>query len=170
MPSPSPISLHHLSPSRSNLRLKSETESSLNESTPIYNSALLACVAPRQHLLQTYNLIQEVPAFRDALALLRVWANQRGYGSYHDPRGSIAGFEGRGYFWTALLTVLIVGEETTLGRSSKQSARRTVGKGLSSYQLFRAALDFLGKFVGRSSTASPDVDLKRNMISAQIVS
>lgn len=132
--------------------------------------AMLACTTPRSQLLRTYDTIQNVPTFRDALALLRVWANQRGYSPYRDPRGSIAGFEGRGYFWAALLTILIVGEEPKSSRTSKQSRWRTVGKGLSSYQLFRASLDFLCKPSIRLFVTYPNIDLKQAMTSVQKLS
>ena len=48
-----------------------------------------------------------------------------------------------------MLECLVLGEEGTvsggLGGFSKKEKRRPLGKGLSSYQLFKAALDFLGK-------------------------
>lgn len=83
----------------------------------------------------------ESPAFPDALALLRIWANQRGYGAGN--KVSVRGFHNLGAFWTLLLAALILGEELVPGRDKQR--RRSIGKGLSSYQLFRAALDLLGK-------------------------
>lgn len=92
---------------------------------------------------------------RDALALLRVWANQRGYGagsrfsvdgksSYPMAGYCVRGFEGLGVWWGCVLEVLVSGEELQ-GEKAKRSGagRPLVGRGLSSYQLFRAALDFL---------------------------
>ena len=35
---------------------------------------------PKAHLLAVHDLKNDIPAFGDALTLLRVWANQRGYG------------------------------------------------------------------------------------------
>jgi len=97
-----------------------------------------------------------VPSFSDALALLRVWANQRGFGAGFVPgRGKgtrnycVRGFEGLGAWWACLLEILILGEEPVKGsgvnKGGKRNQRPLVGKGLSSYQLFRAALDFLGE-------------------------
>lgn len=55
----------------------------------------------------------------------------------------VRGFEGKGGWWAAVLGLLIGGEERS-GSAKSGKARRPIGKGLSSYQLFRAALDFLG--------------------------
>ena len=96
------------------------------------------------------------PSFADALALLRVWANQRGFGAGFVPgRGKgrrnycVRGFEGIGAWWACVLEVLILGEEPMEdaggNKRRKRDQRPLVGKGLSSYQLFRAALDFLGE-------------------------
>ncbi|KAF8623754.1 hypothetical protein AX15_006197 [Amanita polypyramis BW_CC] len=146
-----PIPLQRLSPSHSNIRIKTpspsqEDTSPLNNDlppTPIYNTHFLQCLTPKQHLLSTYALKQESPAFTDALTLLRVWANQRGYGE--GSRLCIRGFKGKGSWWSALLQLLVRGEEpSSLG--AKGAARRALGRGLSSYQLFRAALDVLAKF------------------------
>ncbi|KAI5119545.1 hypothetical protein M0805_008531 [Coniferiporia weirii] len=154
LPNSAPISLHHLSPDRCNLRVRSAegSEEAVTLNTPIYNSDLLLCTAARAHLLQTHELLHEVPSFRDALALLRVWANQRGYSPGPKGRGCIIGFEGKGFFWASLLGVLLVGEDYTGRIAPKAASRRTVGRGLSSYQLFRAALDFLAK---RDFAANP---------------
>jgi U3 small nucleolar RNA-associated protein 22 len=129
----SPIPLHRLSPSHSNIRTSSPASPSAPQpSTPIYNTALLLAFASKPHLLSTYTLLNTITSFHDALTLLRVWANQRGY--THD---GIFGFDGKGGLWSAVLGVVLGGEEG--------GKRKPVGKGLSSYQLFRAALDFFGR-------------------------
>lgn len=56
----------------------------------------------------------------------------------------VRGFDGKGPWWAGLLGLLIAGEERTA--SGAKSTRKPLGRGLSSYQLFRAALDFLGNF------------------------
>ncbi|THH05718.1 hypothetical protein EW145_g4591 [Phellinidium pouzarii] len=147
LPTPSPVSLHHLSSTRCNLRVKSfgDTKDASPCATPIYNSDLFICTTPRIHLLHTHEFIQEVPSFVDALALLRVWANQRGYSPGPKDKGCVIGFEDKGFFWTALIRFLFVGEDDFGQKMSKGTSRKTVGRGLSSYQLFRAALDFLAK-------------------------
>ena len=144
LPSDSPIPLQRLAPNRSNIRTASTSEDGPEGlSTPLYNTALLVATTPRAHLLRVYHMKQQVPAFDDALTLLRVWANQRGYGEGN--KMSVRGFEGKGVFWASVLDLLINGEESSVhngGRST--SKRKPLGKGLSSYQLFRAALDFFG--------------------------
>ena len=92
--------------------------------------------SPQPYVLSVNTLKDNVPAFRDAFTLLRVWANQRGYGE--GQRICIRGFEGSGPLWNAVLESLIRGEEP-----SGRTRRRPLGNGLSSYQLFKATLDFL---------------------------
>ena len=87
--------------------------------------------------------MQSSPAFRDAYILLRVWANQRGYG---EGPLCVRGFEAKGSLWASVLSVVIDGEAPLPVHGKGNIARRRpVGKNLSSYQLFRASLDFLGK-------------------------
>ncbi|KAF5391146.1 hypothetical protein D9757_003000 [Collybiopsis confluens] len=144
----SPISLHRLSPVHANIRVPtdSDNDKSLTLPTPLYNTALLTSLVPRIQLLSAHAVQQATPAFNDALTLLRVWANQRGYGEAGSTGLSIRGFEGKGPWWTALLIYLLLGEEpTSAGKGVGRAKSRPLGKGLSSYQLFRAALDFLAK-------------------------
>ncbi|EMD32469.1 hypothetical protein CERSUDRAFT_108867 [Gelatoporia subvermispora B] len=144
LPSTSPITISRLSPSRSNIR-SSTSSTSPELPTPLYNAALLLSLTPKPHLLTVHALKESVPAFADALALLRVWAHQRGYGAGNHL--CIRGFEGRGMFWVSVLALLINGEEPPQAAGFRKSAskRRPLGKGLSSYQLFKAALDFLAR-------------------------
>ncbi|KAG8221585.1 Nrap protein [Butyriboletus roseoflavus] len=146
LPPSHPIPLHRLSPSHSNVRVQPALDtlfSMSKPSTPIYNTAILLSTFPKLSLLSTNALMESSPAFRDAHTLLRVWANQRGYGE-----GSLCihGFEGKGSWWASVLGFLLDGEEPlpVLGKG-KTGGRKSVGKGLSSYQLFRASLDFLAK-------------------------
>ncbi|KAI0916701.1 hypothetical protein AcV5_003115 [Taiwanofungus camphoratus] len=142
----SPIPLSRLAPSRSNLRTSSAPDAHPETPTPLYNTALLLAATYKPHLLAAHALREAVPAFGDALALLRVWAHQRGYSA--GDRLCVRGFEGRGPWWAALLELLVSGEEPLgVGASFGKAAtkRKPLGKGLSSYQLFKAALDFLAK-------------------------
>ncbi|KAJ4474430.1 Nrap protein [Lentinula aciculospora] len=154
----SPIPLHRLSPAHANIRITPESYSSLNTNldnaedpsklpSPLYNTALLTSLIPKSYLLSVHAIQQSVPAFSDALALLRVWANQRGYGESGEKGVSVRGFDGKGPWWAALLMYLVQGEEpTSAGKKlGRQGNRKPLGKGLSSYQLFRAVLDFLAK-------------------------
>ncbi|EED77719.1 predicted protein [Postia placenta Mad-698-R] len=136
----SPIPLQRLSPARSNIRTSGDAS---DTPTPLYNSAIALCTAYKRHFLGTHNLKESVPAFADALALLRVWANQRGYGA--GDRLCVRGFERRGMFWVSVLELLVHGEESAAGGFGKAVKRKPLGKGLSSYQLFKAALDFLAR-------------------------
>lgn len=54
------------------------------------------------------------------------------------------GFQDKGLFWGELLGMLINGEDTRV-KGSRSKKRKPLGGGLSSYQLFRGALDFLGE-------------------------
>ncbi|KAL0952389.1 hypothetical protein HGRIS_006665 [Hohenbuehelia grisea] len=135
-----PIPLHRLSPSHSNIRISS-TSDDIHPPTPIYNTSILTCFSPRSHLLSSHNLASQSPAFADAITLLRIWANQRGYGS--GTRPCVHGFQNKGPFWAGVLSAVILGDEPI--QTTKSSRRKPLGKGLSSYQLFRAALDFLVK-------------------------
>ncbi|KAG8936688.1 hypothetical protein FRC02_000146 [Tulasnella sp. 418] len=135
-----PIPFHRLSPSHGNIRC--ERDSSQPSAitwipSPLYNNQLLQAYTPIVHLLYIYKFTSEFKSFADALALLRVWANQRGYG---EGKKSVMGFESLGNWWGFLLGYLMLGNEG----DGKTGARfKPLGRGLSSYQLFRGALDFL---------------------------
>ncbi|KAJ7352492.1 Nrap protein [Mycena albidolilacea] len=146
LPAKSPIPLHRLSPSHSNIRISGDNDAE-SVSTPIYNSSLLTALMPKTHLLSTFALKEHTPSFSDALALLRVWANQRGYGA--GSRLCVWGFDSLGSWWAVLLGLLVFGEEP----KGKGTKRKPLGRGLSSYQLFRAALDFLSRHDFRKDTA-----------------
>ena len=145
----SPIPQTKLSPTRSNFRVHPSDSTDFsheNVPTPLYNAVLMLTFSPRPHVLSVNTLKDDVPAYRDAFSLLRVWANQRGYGE--GQRTCIRGFESAGPWWSAVLELLIRGEGPS-GRS--KAKRRPLGNGLSSYQLFKAALDFLCMFSLRQS-------------------
>ena len=144
----SPISLKHVDPTHCNIRVPS---SSNDVATHRYNDALLQSTTAVPHLLSTYETKKSVESFSDALALLRIWANQRGYCRGRDG-WSVLGFEDRGPFWLGLLELMIKGDASARGSKSRV---KPVGRGLSSYQLFKATIGFLGAldvpvFVGRS--------------------
>ncbi|KAF9219296.1 Nrap protein [Gyrodon lividus] len=140
LPPSHPIPLNRLSPSHSNVRIHVHSKLPSSFPTPIYNTALLLSTFPKLSLLSTNALTRSSPAFSDAHALLRIWANQRGYG---EGAMCVRGFEGKGSWWAAVLGLIINGEEPVVGKTGKAGTRRPMGNGLSSYQLFRASLDFL---------------------------
>lgn len=111
-----------------------------NLPTPYYNTSVLLSLTPKPDLLTAHALKQTAPAFGDALTLLRVWANQRGYGE--GERMCVRGFEGKGAWWAAVIELLVGGEES-VGGAKNTKERKVVRKGMSSYQIFRAVLDFL---------------------------
>lgn len=139
--SSSPLSSSRLFPSHSNVRVPSSS-SPPNFPTPIYNNAILLSTCAKEALMSTHELKNALPAFHDAYTLLRVWANQRGYG---DGELCVRGFERKGSFWAGLLRYLSLGDELVGTKSGSAKLRKPLGKGLSSYQLFKAALDFLAK-------------------------
>ena len=106
-------------------------------------TAIQKCYTPRNHLLNVYHDIQEVLAYRDALTLLRIWANQRGYCMGTSKRHYLAGFESRGMLWSALLSLVIAGGDRVNATGGSTQALRPIGRGISSYQLFKAALNLL---------------------------
>lgn len=111
LPSPSPIPHHRLSPSHSNIRISSQSSDvSTHLPTPHYNTSVLVSFTPLLDLLAAHALKQTAPAFGDALTLLRVWANQRGYGE--GERMCVRGFEGKGAWWAAVIGLLIGGEDS----------------------------------------------------------
>ncbi|KIY65485.1 Nrap protein [Cylindrobasidium torrendii FP15055 ss-10] len=132
----SPLLLQRLAPSECSVRSAGDDA---RKPTPMYNTALLTALSPPSHLLSVHKWQQEAAAFTDALTLLRVWANQRGF--CEGSRMQVRGFEGKGPWWSTLLGLLVTGEET-VGKPK----RKPLGRGLSSYQFFKAALDFLATF------------------------
>lgn len=143
MGSSSPIPVQRLSPAKANIRVSPSDGASEDAQSPVYNTSLLLTTTPKTQLLRSHHLKGLVNAYSDALTLLRVWANQRGY-----TRGRklcIAGFESANFFWSAVLDLTFNGEEPKTSTSTKSTTRKTLGRGLSSYQLFRSALDFLGR-------------------------
>jgi U3 small nucleolar RNA-associated protein 22 len=141
----SPIRLSRLSPTRSNLHIhvsESADSGHHNLATPLYNAVLMLAFSPQRDVLSVNMLKNDTPGYRDALALLRVWAYQRGYGEGR--RTCIGGFEGSGPLWNSVLELLIRGDEY---HDTTNPKRRPFGNGLSSYQLFKAALNFLCMYV-----------------------
>ena len=141
----SPIRQTRCSPARSNFRvhLHDMADSDYeNRPTPLYNSLLMLASSPLRDVLSVNTLKYDIPAYHDTLSLLRVWANQRGYGEGR--RTCIWGFEGAGSLWSTLLELLVRGGEPRGENDPKTFPSRA---GLSSYQLFKATLDLLCRCV-----------------------
>ena len=139
-----PIRQTRLTPTRSNFRVQLHDLANShyeNHPTPLYNAIVMLASSPLRDVLSVNMLKNDIPAYYDALSLLRVWANQRGYGEGR--RTCIRGFEGVGPLWTALLELLVRGGEPRGEKNAKSLPSRA---GLSSYQLFKAVLDLLCRF------------------------
>jgi U3 small nucleolar RNA-associated protein 22 len=110
-------------------------------------------MTPTAHLLLMYSAAKEITHFKEATALLRVWANQRGYGKGNK---TVFGFEALGSWWGFVLAYLVWGDDERSLKNvgtKKRKGRKPIGKGLSSYQMFRATMDFLGLSISCISPA-----------------
>eukprot|EP00897_Mesotaenium_endlicherianum_P009718 jgi/Mesen1/8775/ME000524S08069 len=92
--------------------------------TPQYNASILEDVFMACHLELLHARVAVVPALRDAILLLKVWARQRGY---HDEPDSMNGF---------LLSILAA-HLATPGGGGRVNGQMT------SYQIFRVVMDVL---------------------------
>ena len=147
LPSDCPIPAARLSPSCSNLRVTENNGPTSTLATPHYNNLLSRLLLSTQHLVTTHQFEQSIPQFTAAVRLLRVWANQRGFG--RGTKNCVRGFEDLGQWWGCVIGTLVEGEEfisSGIGSKRPSKRRRTLGRDLSSYQLFRGALDFLGEY------------------------
>ncbi|PVF96960.1 Nrap protein [Serendipita vermifera] len=146
LPSASPIPKNRFSPTSSNLRIADQSTAKPMElsPTPHYNHLLALSQVPAMQLIALHHFQHLIPQFSRAVSLLRVWANQRGFGK---GKSSVRGFESLGSWWGFLIGFLVEGEEPIPNqepnRKRPRSKMKLLGKGLSSYQLFRGALDFL---------------------------
>lgn len=170
-----PIPLRRLLPSQSNIRTSGSLEDQIatNLPSPIYNSTLGSVfgLSFRGILIRSHHLVDTVPSVRETLALLKVWGNQRGYGSgsytapsaasesnIHRSKYCIHGFERLGAWWICILNVLLFGEEPS-AHLAKKATRPSLGTGLSPYQLFRGVLDFLGALESFSQLSLTSINL-----------
>ncbi|KAE8395404.1 Nrap protein [Aspergillus alliaceus] len=122
-------------PMKNNVRQGSTDWPEHHEPTPFYNAALRseATVAPFHELL--YSTAQVCDSFRDACILGRIWLRQRGFGTSFQS-GGFGGFE-----WTVLMSLLFDGGGI--------NGKPVLLKSYSSYQLFKATIQFLA---GRNLT------------------
>lgn len=132
-------------PMKSSIRRGLEEEEKHREPTPLYNSCLRseATVADYHKLLSS--AVFSCVSFKDACVLGRIWLRQRGYGSSFRS-GGFGGFE-----FSILMALLLEG--------GGPNGKPVFLKSYSSYQLFKAAIQFLA---GKDLTdpllfAAPDV-------------
>lgn len=140
---PSLFPTSKLSPLRNALRPPASTADTPPPPTPKYNAALLAQSLAPARLLYLHALSNALPAFKDASLLLQQWGAKRGFGAAVPFGSPSAGWR---EFVELVLGFLVFGGEIlprvgTAGKSA--AAGRKIGKGMSSYQVLRAVLDFL---------------------------
>lgn len=137
------FALSQLYPSKGNFRIAGESavdEDASDDSSPRYNTSILLDSLHRYYLLWSHHLHKTCPAFRPALALWRIWGDRRGLSS----RVS-AGAIGWSWFGAAVLAFIIEGGDVggANGKRAETKPKKGLGRGLSEWQLLRAAWEFL---------------------------
>lgn len=97
--------------------------------TPMHNATLRSECCSLASLKQLHRSLVQSPAFRDACMLGAVWLRQRGLGS-SITSGGFGQFE-----WSSTISILM--------RTGGPADRPAMSTGYSSYQLFKATLQFL---------------------------
>ncbi|KAL4907609.1 hypothetical protein BDW74DRAFT_147830 [Aspergillus multicolor] len=115
-------------PMKNNIRHSSEGESR-NEPTPFYNSCLRSEATVSLYHKILSSAAQSCESFRDACLLGRIWLRQRGFCS-SSLKGGFGGFE-----WSVLMSFLL--------ESGGPNGKPVLLKSYSSYQLFKATVQFL---------------------------
>ncbi|RAL08421.1 rRNA-processing protein UTP22 [Aspergillus homomorphus CBS 101889] len=123
-------------PSRNNIRQGAADTPTSEGATPVYNASLRSEAAVALYHKYLYSSIRKCESFKDACILGRTWLRQRGFGSSYQS-GGLGGFE-----WTALMSLLLEG--------GGPNGKPVLLKSYSSYQLFKATLQFLA---GRDLTS-----------------
>lgn len=135
-----------LSPLRNALRPPPTESAAAPPPTPKYNAALLSASLAPARLLYLHALSGALPAFKDASLLLQLWGAKRGLGSAVPFGTPSTGWRDAGEL---ILGFLVFGGEVlprasaSAGAKAPSAAGKKIGKGMSSYQVFRAVLDFL---------------------------
>jgi U3 small nucleolar RNA-associated protein 22 len=99
--------------------------------TPFYNSTLQSDANVTAYLKLLYATASKADAYKDACILGRIWLKQRGFGSQLR-KGGFGNFE-----WAAIVALLLQPNQTT--------GAQPLSPGYSSYQLFKATLQFLAR-------------------------
>ncbi|KAI9743279.1 MAG: hypothetical protein M1818_003125 [Claussenomyces sp. TS43310] len=119
--------------------------------TPFYNSTLRAECNYTQYLKLQHHMLKHVKEYRDACILGRTWLRQRGFGSSLS-RGGFGHFE-----WSIIMASLLQG--------SGPKKRSFLSQSYSSYQLFKATLQYLSTIDLRSEPLilnASDIGLARS--------
>ncbi|KAF1843732.1 pre-rRNA processing protein Utp22 [Cucurbitaria berberidis CBS 394.84] len=108
-----------------------EASSKALPATPFYNNTLQSDANITAYLKLLHATASKADAFKDACILGRVWLKQRGFGS-RLRKGGFGNFE-----WAAIMALLL---QPNVGTGAQSLA-----SGYSSYQLFKATLQFLSR-------------------------
>ena len=130
--SPTHLSLARLSPSKCNIRQDLTTQSSKSHQfetspSPLYNTAILSDAHIFSHLEFLHEASKEFTGLIDATILAKVWLEQRGLGKEW----------GGGFLLSMLMAWLMKGGDSN----------RRLGRGFSSYQIFKVLMEFLGNLL-----------------------
>ncbi|KAF2737922.1 Nrap protein [Polyplosphaeria fusca] len=98
-------------------------------STPFYNSSIQSDASITSYLQVLHSASTRCDAYKDACILGRIWLKQRGFGS-HRSKGGFGNFE-----WAAVTALLLL--------PNQGYGTSTLSPGYSSYQMFKATLQFL---------------------------
>lgn len=99
--------------------------------TPFYNNTLQSDANITAYLKLFHSTASKTDAFKDACILGRVWLKQRGFGS-RLRKGGFGNFE-----WAAIMALLL--------QPNAGTGAQSLSSGYSSYQLFKATLQFLSR-------------------------
>jgi U3 small nucleolar RNA-associated protein 22 len=110
---------------------KAETTDTQNllPSTPFYNASLRVDSLVTSYLKLQYEAFKQCASYRDACVLGRIWLRQRGF------NGRIQGGGFGNFEWSILIGLLL--------RSGGSNGTPAFSSGYSSYQLFKATLQYL---------------------------
>ena len=97
--------------------------------TPLYNATLKSESSATSYLKLLHGTSSRCGSYKDACVLGRIWLQQRGFGG-SIPKGGFGHFE-----WAAIIAVLLQG--------GGPRGQGLLSPGYSSYQLFKATLQFL---------------------------
>ncbi|EAT76845.1 U3 small nucleolar RNA-associated protein 22 [Parastagonospora nodorum] len=123
-----------LQPGSNGVRPKEAEDDAVNRAlspTPFYNSTVQSDANVTAYLKLLHATASKADAFRDACVLGRVWLKQRGLGS-RSRKGGFGNFE-----WATLVALLLQPDIGIGGQA--------LSTGYSSYQLFKATLQFLAR-------------------------
>ncbi len=137
------FSISKLLPSKNCVRRGKDATTQTDQNlppTPFYNATLRSDATVTQYLRLLHDASASCEAFKDACILGRLWLRQRGFGSDLET-GGFGHFE-----WASTMALLMQGDGS--------KGHRVLSPEYSSYQLFKAMLQFLAT---RDLTAKPMV-------------